>query len=440
MLTGQNPKSEYRNPKQIRNSKSETPTFAPGRSWWFFLAVAVLCWPTPAGADDWPQFLGPKRNGVSSETGLLKSWPKEGPKVLWEKQVGEGFSGPVVAGDRLILFHRAGDEEVVECLHAQTGKGRWKYPYPTQYEDMLNKGNGPRATPVITGKKVVTLGAEGMLTCLNLETGAKLWNRPLHKDYPVPQSFFGVGATPLVDEERVLVNVGGKGAGIVAFDLKNGKELWKTGNDAASYASPVACVVEGTRHALFFTRAGVVLLDPAKGTERFRMRWRARIDASVNAATPLLVGMGAQAFISASYETGALLLKLKKDGAEVVWKNDEIMSNHYNTCVYHDGHLYGCDGRQEAGASFRCVNLKDQKVVWNQPRFGCAALVLADGHLIGLTEKGDLVLVEATPKEYREKARARVLNALPCRAHMALAHGRLYARDQGKLACWDLKK
>ena len=399
------------------------------------LIILTAC--LSARADDWPQFLGPKRNGVSTETDLNLRWTKTGPPLLWSKKIGEGYSGPVIAGDRLILFHRVGDEEVVECLDAASGKGHWRHAYATQYEDQLGKGNGPRATPTIAGKYVITIGAEGTLCCLELESGKRVWSRSVNKDYNVPESFFGVGSSPLVEENLVLVNVGGKDAGIVAFDLGTGKEAWRATNDGASYASPVACTVDGVRHALFFTRQGVVLLDAARGAERFRMRWRARIDASVNAATPLVIGD--LAFISTSYNTGALLLKLKKDGADVIWKTDELMSNHYNTCVYHDGYLYGFDGRQEARANFRCVDLKGQKVVWNRQGFGCGTTALADGHLIVLTENGDLVAVEATPKEYREKARAHVFDALPCRAQLALANGRLYARDQQTLACWSLK-
>jgi outer membrane protein assembly factor BamB len=236
----------------------------------------------------------------------------------------------------------------------------------------------------------------------------------------------------------VLVNVGGPDAGIVAFTLKTGKEVWRATRDAASYASPTLAKVNGVEHAVFFTRNGVVLLDPQKGTERFNKRWRARIEASVNAATPLVIGE--YLFVSASYDTGALLLRLKKDGATEVWNSDDAMSNHYNTCVHHDGHVYGFHGRQEAGASFRCVELLTGKVKWEQPRFGCGAMVLADGHLIVLTERGDLVLLEATAAAYREKSRGRVFTSLPCRAELALANGKLYARDQKKLACFNVAK
>lgn len=405
------------------------------------LLAALLCSAVAAAAavaDDWPQFLGPERNGVSREKGLALPWPKDGPPLVWEKQVGEGYSGPVVAGGRLVLFHRFGDEEVVDCLNAADGKPVWRFAYATDYQDELNKGNGPRATPTVAGKHVVTLGPGGWLHCLELATGKKVWARNVVKDYRVPGSYFGVGTSPLVEGALVLVNVGGKGAGIVAFELISGKEVWKATNDGASYSSPVAGTVDGARHALFFTREGVVVLDPKDGAVRFRKRWRARYDASVNAATPLLVGD--LAFFSASYETGALLLKLRKDGADEVWSGEDTMSNHYNTCVHYQGFLYGFHGRQEAGPDFRCVELKTGKDRWTERRYGCGSMALSQGHLFVLTEKGELVLAEATPDAYREKARVELLADAPCRAQIALAGGHLYARDQRKLGCWKLRK
>ncbi len=158
----------------------------------------------------------------------------------------------------------------------------------------------------------------------------------------------------------------------------------------------------------------------------------------MNAATPLVIGD--ELFFSASYETGALLLKLRADGADDVWTDDKLMSNHYSTCIFSDGHLYGFDGRQESGPDFRCVNLKTRRIEWNQEHYGCGSMIGVDGKLIVLTERGDLVLVAMTPSAYRELARARILDAAPCRAQIALANGRLYARDQGKLVCVDLRK
>lgn len=393
----------------------------------------------PARADDWPQWLGPNRDGVSKEKGLLAAFPKDGPKVVWRHAVGEGYSGPIVAGDRLIFFHRIDNDEVVECLHAVTGNSQWKHAYPTAYADSLGKGDGPRCTPVIAGGKLITLGAEGTLTCLSLD-GKKLWSLSLVKNYKTLLGYFGIGTTPVVEQNLVLVNVGAKGAGIVAFDLDKGTEVWKATDDPGSYSSPVVCTVDGARLAVFFTRTGAVVLDPKTGAVRYQQKWRSRNAASVNAATPLVIDN--QAFFSASYDTGALLLKLRKDGAEKVWEDENLMSNQYNTCVFHDGHLYGFDGRVDSPVppTFKCIELKTRKVKWAKEEFGNGSMILADGRLILLTEKGDLCLIEATPKEFRETARVRLLEAGPVRAHPALSNGRFYARDQKTLVCVELKK
>jgi outer membrane protein assembly factor BamB len=391
----------------------------------------------PASNGDWPQFLGPTRDGLSTETGLLATWPKEGPPEAWKRDVGAGFSGAVVAGEWLILFHRVDDKEVVEGLEATSGKPRWKYQYETKYRDAFGKGDGPRATPLIAGEVVYTLGAEGRLSCVNLKSGEKVWDHNLVGEYKPRKGFFGVGTSPILEGDRLLINVGANGAGIVAFNASDGKELWKATDQEASYSSPVAATIDGVRHVFFFTRDGLVSLDPKEGKERFSMKWRSRNNASVNAATPVLVED--RLFLSASYGTGAILLKVHKDKVDPVWKNDESLSNHYDTSIYHEGYLYGLDGRQEEGARLRCVDFKTGKVQWTKEGFGCASMIKADGRLIAMTEGGDLVLLEPSAKEYREKARASALGS-PCRAPLALANGRLYARDAKTLICWDLRK
>ncbi|MCS6850519.1 MAG: PQQ-like beta-propeller repeat protein [Gemmataceae bacterium] len=387
---------------------------------------------------DWPQFLGPSRNGISAETGLRTTWPSAGPPLVWQRAVGAGFSGPVVVGERLVLFHRVGDEEVVECLHALNGQPLWKFSYPTAYVDDFGFDPGPRATPTVTGDRVVTLGAEGRLHCLDLTTGRKRWDRDLAKEYQPPKGFFGVGTSPLVERGRVFVNVGAKGAGVVAWDLETGRELWRATDQEASYSSPTVATIHGIRHVIFFTRSGILSLDPETGAERFSKRWRARINASVNAATPLVIGD--LLFVSASYHTGAIVHRIRVDGIEEIWKGDGILSNHYNTSIHRDGFLYGIDGRQEGGAAqLRCVELATGKVRWTKERFSCASMILAAGHLYALNDLGELVVVEASPEAYREKARAAVLTA-PCRAEIALANGRLYARDPKRLICLDLRQ
>ena len=390
-----------------------------------------------ARAGDWPQFLGPTRNGVSTESGLATSWPKGGPRVVWQREVGAGWSSPVVADGRLILLHRMGDNEVVEGLDASDGTKQWRFEYPTAYTDDFGFDPGPRATPLIAGKHVYTLGAEGKMHCLELATGKKVWQRALSDDYQAAKGFFGIATSPVLEGDLLLVNVGGKDAGIVALKKDTGREVWRATKDAASYSSPVVATINGDRRALFLTREGIVVLDPSNGKVLFTKRWRSRNNASVNAATPVVVGN--EIFFSASYETGAVLLAARNSGFEETWSNDESMSNHYGTSIYKDGYLFGFHGRQERKASLNCIDWKTGKVQWTNERFGCGSMIRAGDLLIILSEDGELVLVEATPKGYQEKARAQVLGG-GCRAQIALTNGRLYARDTKKLVCLELKK
>jgi outer membrane protein assembly factor BamB len=413
-------------------------TGCPAAGWprrrWAGVAALALCL---VSGSDWPQFLGPERNGVAPDAGPISPWPEAGPPAVWSREVGAGYSGPVISKGRLILFHRLGGEEVVESLSAADGKSQWKFAYPSSYADDYGKGDGPRSTPVVAGGRVYTFGAEGRMHCLDLETGRKIWGRALHEDYQVPKSFFGVATSPLAEGNLILVNLGSKQAGILALAAESGKEVWRATNHEASYSSPVAATIDGVRHLLFLTREGLVSLDPQNGNVRFGKPWRSRFHASVNAATPVVAGD--LAFLSASYNTGAVLLRLHRDGADEIWKNDQSLSNHYTTSIHHHGYLYGFDGRQEEGARLRCVEMRTGKVQWTKADFGCGSMVLAGEDLLVVTESGDLVVIEATPAAYREKARARVLSS-PCRAPIALANGVLYARDDRKLVAWKVGK
>jgi outer membrane protein assembly factor BamB len=386
---------------------------------------------------DWPQFLGPTRNGVSPEKGLRTDWPKEGPPLLWEHAVGEGFSGPVIRGDRLIVHHRVGKHDLVECLDPATGKPRWKHAYATDYVDPLGKGNGPRSTPILTADRVYTVSAAGLVFCLDAADGKVIWQADLDRDYTLRPSFFGLGTSPILEGGLLLLNVGAKEAGIVALNAGTGKLEWTATNHEASYASPVAATIDGVRVVVFFTREGLVMLDPAKGKVLASKRWRARIRESVNAASPLVVED--HIFLSACYNTGAVLLKAGRDAVEDVWKSDEVLSCHFATPVYHAGVLYGFDGRQEEGTRLRAVSWKTGKVLWNKDGINCGSLIAVDGHLLVMSEDGELRLVEATPTAYREKAKAELLGR-PCRAQIALADGRLFARDNKRLACWKVSR
>jgi outer membrane protein assembly factor BamB len=308
----------------------------------------VLCG-LSVSAHDWPQFLGPQRNGVYSGPPLETTWPAGGPKKVWQKPVGTGFAGPIVAGDRLILFHRVNDEEVVDALDAKTGAPRWHYAYKTAYRDDFGFDEGPRAVPVVAQNRVYTFGAEGQLRAVDLATGKEVWAVDTMRRFHVRKGYFGAAGSPLVEDGRVIANVGGdNNSGIVAFNAQTGAVLWTATNHEASYSSPISATFGGRKAAVFFTRQGLAALDPATGAVRFQKSWRSRSQASVNAATPIVTGD--LIFVSATYETGAALLRVKDDALSDVWSSDEAMSNHYATSVVHNGVLYGFHGRQRQGA------------------------------------------------------------------------------------------
>jgi outer membrane protein assembly factor BamB len=389
-------------------------------------------------AADWPQLFGPARDGHSAETKLNWDWPKDGPPIAWKKDIGTGWAGPVVAGNKLYLFHRVDDDEILECLNPATGQQKWKASYQTKYKDDFGFDNGPRATPTVAAGTIFALGANGDLHAFNAEDGKRLWNRNIRDDYKAGKGFFGVACSPLVIEKSVLVNVGGKGAGVVAFDTATGKELWKATDDAASYSSPVAAEIDGKLAAVFLTRYGLRVFDPANGNLRYEVEFRPRLNESVQGATPLV--WKDQIFLSVSYSTGAALVHAKKNELEEVWANDKTLSSQYNTPVRVGDYVYGVHGRADVGtAILRCVEWKIGTVKWSEPKFGVASLIAVDGSLIALTEAGDLVRFDASPDGYKERARATILTK-PTRAAPALADGRLFARDGSKLVCVQLKR
>lgn len=387
-------------------------------------------------AEDWPQFLGPDRNGVYRGPKLAEAWGPQGPRVVWRKPVGQGFSGPVVVQGRVILFHRVGTEEVVEALDARSGATQWRYAYPTAYRDGFGFDEGPRAVPVVSGGIVYTFGAEGQLHAIDLATGARIWSEDTMRRFGVAKGFFGAAGSPLVEDGRVLANIGGRKAGIVAFAARTGNVLWTATDDEASYSSAVGATIEGRRYAIFLTRAGLVGVDPTSGAVRFERRWRARMAASVNAATPLVVGN--LIFVSAEYGPGAGVLRLEGSTVTELWTSDEVLSNHYATSVHHDGHLYGFHGRQEFGQSFRAVELRTGKVQWSQERFLAGTVTLAGDRLVVLRETGELILAPASPEAFRPLARAQILPGT-VRAYPALSDGFLFARNQDTLICLDLR-
>jgi outer membrane protein assembly factor BamB len=393
------------------------------------LLCGALAW-----AGDWPQFLGPLRNGTYTGPALSL----QAPRLVWKKEVGAGFSAPVIAGARLYLFHRVQDKEALECMGAVTGKRVWVFEYPTSYRDDFGFDEGPRGTPAVVGGRVYTFGAEGVLHALDAASGKKLWRVDTHSKFGVKKGFFGAAASPLVEGNAVIVNVGGpNGAGVVAFDAANGNVLWSATNDDAGYSSPIAATLEGVRTILCFTRAGLVALDPASGKVRFQFPWRSRSNASVNAAVPVVVGN--LVFVSASYGTGAALLEVNGSQLKTMWSGDDSLSNHYASDVYKDGYLYGFHGRQEYGQEFRCVEFKTGKVKWSVEGFGAGTVTLAGDQLLIIRENGEGVIAAASPAGYRISSKAPLLPSV-VRSYPAVADGRVYLRNETTLAAYDLSK
>lgn len=383
-------------------------------------------------AADWPEFLGPSRNGSAATPMSLNALSKT--RLLWKIDVGAGFSAPVVSAGKLVLFHRVDNEEVVEAFAADTGKRVWRFAYPTNYRDDFGFDPGPRGTPTIAGGRVYTFGAEGVLHALEFATGKKLWRVDTHTRFGVRKGFFGAAASPLVDGGLVYVNVGGpNGAGIVAFDANTGEVRWTATNDDAGYSSPVAATVDGVKSILCLTRAGLVALHPATGKQRFQYPWRARNNNSVNAAIPLVNGN--LIFLSASYGAGATVLRVTGNQLAQLWASDDSLSNHYASSVQKDGYVYGFHGRQEYGQSLRCIEMKTGKVQWDMDGYGAGTITLLGDTLLIVRESGEAVLAPAAPKAFEPASKLQLLPRV-LRSYPAVSDGRIFVRNETQLAAY----
>jgi outer membrane protein assembly factor BamB len=293
--------------------------------------------------------------------------------------------------------------------------------------------------PVVHGDRVIVFGAQGSLACLRLTDGAKLWARNTHSEFRAGEGYFGAGSSPIVEGNKVIVNVGGAkdDAGIVAFSLETGEPVWKKTSENASYSSPVAVTVNGVRHVIVETRLTTVSLNPDTGSIRFEIPFGMR-GPTVNGANPTVVGD--RLFLTASYGIGAVFGKIGATSVEKLWESNDLISTQYATCIADSGVLYGVHGRDDQGrASLRCIDPDKQKVLWEKEDFGYATLLFADVKLLAQKTDGTLVLIKASPTQYTELASAQIFNtktfALP-----ALSAGRLFARDDHTLKCLDLHR
>tara|TARA_R110002072_G_scaffold146075_2_gene292846 strand:- start:31844 stop:33109 length:1266 start_codon:yes stop_codon:yes gene_type:complete len=398
-------------------------------------------------AGDWPQILGPARNGIALNEKIADSWPGGGPKFAWEKKVGDGFAGVSIANGICVIFHRVGNEETAEGLDAKTGKQLWSVAFPAEYVPSFNPDAGPRAAPVIHEGLVYLYGARGVLSCVQLADGKKVWQRDLYADFSSKrpsrgepaEGYFGFASSPIVEGDKLLLNVGGssKNAGIVAFDRKTGKTIWTATDERASYSSPVATTIDGQRHIVFATRLKVVSVDPANGRVLFEFPF-GELGPSATGANPVL--MDNAVFITGSYYFGAVLARAGRSGAIEVWRSDEILSSQYTTSIAYEKNLFGVHGRQDAAAAeLRCVNPNTRQVLWKESGFGYATMILADDKLLIMKTDGELVLAAADTKQYRELARADLFDGATTRALPSLSNGLFYVRDGRTLKCFDLR-
>ena len=387
-----------------------------------------------AGLDGaWPQWFGPHRDGISPETELLTEWPDEGPEMLWKVPGGPGFSALSVVHERLYTMVEESGVARAICINTENGERVWSVQVGDAFP---GKGyEGPRSTPTVDEDRVYCMSPQGDLWCLQTDTGETIWHRNVLKDFETENIIWGLSASPLIEANMLLVNVGGPGASIVAFDKMNGAVIWQAHNDVASYASPIAINVGSVREIVFYAGKSLFGIGPLDGQRHWRFDWETTHD--MNIATPLYDPETHLLFVSASRDTGrcsAYRLN-EKNGtilAEHVYTS-KVMKNHFNGCVLLDGYLYGFDN-----TILKCLRLEDGQEMWADRSVGKGSLIAADGHLFLIGEQGVAGVAEASPEAYREKGRRKILE-FKSWTPPSLAEGVLYLRDQQHITALNLR-
>jgi outer membrane protein assembly factor BamB len=411
--------------------------------------AAYLCaLALPVGAADWPQWRGPNRDGISKETGLLRSWPQNGPPLVWTyEDAGVGYSGPAVVGDRLFTLGGDGETEYVYALDIQAEKP--KKVWSTEVAPLFKqgRGDGPRGNPTVDGDLLYAIGGQGELICVETATGQRRWHCNLRSELGGQMmSGWGYSESPLVDGDKVVCTPGGSQGTLAALDKKTGKVLWRSKDftDAAGYSSLVVTNVGGIRQYVQMTGQSVagVAVDDGRLLWRFERR-------SPTAAIPTPIVHDNLVYVSSGYGTGCTLLRLNTVGngviqCEQVYANKNLV-NHHGGVVLVGEYVYGYSD----GKGWVCQDLKSGKTVWEEKRkLGKGAVTYADGHLYCYSEDaGTLVLVEATPDGWKEDGRFKIPRETTVRkpqgkiwTHPVVANGRLYLRDQDLLFCYNIKE
>lgn len=389
----------------------------------FALALAMI---QIAAANDWPQWRGPERTGISAETGWTTQWPAGGPKVLWKKNVGTSCSSVAVVKDHVFTMGNDGNNDTVWCYNAANGDLVWKYTYACALDPHQFEG-GSGATPTIDGDLVFTCSRAGHLNCLNATDGKPIWSKNLIKDLGGKVPTWGYAGSPVVIGKLLVIDVGASDGTTMALDKKTGNVVWKSGTDGASYATAMPFKHGGKDCLATFNAFGLVILSDA-GKELARYPWKTSYD--INSAAPIV--SGDKIFISSGYNHGCALLQFTGTELKSIWEHKK-MRNHFNSSVLWKGSIYGFDE-----STLTCIDFASGDVKWTQGGLGKGSLMIADGRLVVQGEQGDLAIAEATPAAYKEIARAKVLSKR-CWVAPVLANGHIYCKNNvGDLVCLDV--
>jgi outer membrane protein assembly factor BamB len=409
----------------------------------FLLTACLLALTLPAQADDWPQWRGPNRDDVSKETGLLKEWPKDGPKLLWTfKDAGTGYSGPAIVGDRLYTMGADAKSDTLYALDTRTGERLWSTEIGPRTS--LDRGDGPRGTPTVDGDRLYALGSQGELACLEIAGGKKVWSVNLIKDLGGSRPKWGYSESPLVDEDKVICTPGGSKGTLAALDKKSGAVVWRSKDlkDGAHYSSVIVATVGGVRQYVQTTNRNVVGVAAKDG----RLLWQKSEAVNGVATIPTPIFHDDQVYASSGYGAGCVLLKLNADGdrvsAEKVYANKNMV-NHHGGVVLVGDYLYGYSD----GKGWVCQNFKTGEISWSDKTLGKGAVTCADGRLYCFgQDDGKVVLIEATPSGWKEHGRFPIPQKTRERprgsaiwTHPVVANGRFYLRDHEFIFCYDVK-
>jgi len=410
----------------------------------FGLTMAAVSGLTTASASaaDWPQFLGPDRNGISSETGLIDELPDGGPKEVWRVAGGVGMSGVVVQGDTACTLIQTEGQQRVIALSAKSGATKWSTPVAAEYAN--GQGAGPRGTPAFAGGSVFVFTGDGTLARLKLSDGSVEWTHNVLKRHGGRPADYGMACSPLVVSDMVVVQAGATGGTVVACDIKTGEPRWTSGKgESAGYSSPTLLTISGSTQIVAFTGGSVSGIDLKAGEQLWRYPYKTDYDCNI--ATPILID--GNLLISSGENHGTTVLKIgskaDKFKAEKVWASTgggAVLRTEWQTAIQLGEYLYAFDNVGSAGpiTHLVCVKAATGEPVWRKTRFGKGNMIAADGKLFASTMKGDLVVIRATPDGYEELGRSKVIGET--RQAPSLSNGRLFLRDAADIVCLDVRR